>query len=258
MPQWTLVDTHCHIDLYPSPKTVIAEAESNGIYTVAMTNAPSVSAHTFSLTEGCRFVQAAVGLHPQLVQSHGREIEKFGIFLKDTRFVGEIGLDYTTGDQNEKNLQRDVFARILQQCASCGGKILSVHSRRAATDVIAAIGGDYPGVVILHWFSGSARELERALDFGMYFSVNPSMVRSKKGQSLVAIMPRKRVLTESDGPFTRIEGRPARPSDVSEVVSWLSDSWKVSAEEVGGIISANMESLIGKFGDNDRSRGNNL
>lgn len=87
-----------------------------------------------------------------------------------------------------QNFQRDqakVFDHILSSCENAGGKILSIHSRRATTQVIGRLLA-YPsaGVPILHWFSGSARELDRAIDGNCWFSVNALMLATKKGRSL--------------------------------------------------------------------------
>jgi TatD DNase family protein len=50
-----------------------------------------------------------------------------------------------------------------------------------------------------------------------------------RGRSLVAAMPRERVLTETDGPFCRIAGRPAIPADVELVERGLAGMWRVAA-----------------------------
>ena len=55
--------------------------------------------------------------------------------------------------------------------------------------------------MILHWFSGTYKELDQAIADGYFFSVNGAMVRSAKGQALVMRMPRERILTETDGPY---------------------------------------------------------
>src|SRR3954471_19043262 len=70
-----VVDAHCHIDLYQNPKAVVAQAEALAIRTIAVTNAPSVFTYTRDLTAGCRYVRPAAGLHPELVHSHGHELE---------------------------------------------------------------------------------------------------------------------------------------------------------------------------------------
>ena len=64
------------------------------------------------------------------------------------------------------------------------------------------------GIPVLHWFSGPRRDLECAIELGCWFSVGPAMLRSRTGRALAALMPRDRVLTESDGPFAQ-EGRDA-------------------------------------------------
>lgn len=90
-----LVDSHCHIDLYPSPADVVSGAESNKVYTIAVTNTPSVYSHTARLVENSKFVRPALGLHPQLVHLKKHELSLFRDLLKDTRYVGEVGLDYS-------------------------------------------------------------------------------------------------------------------------------------------------------------------
>jgi len=242
-----LVDAHCHIDLYPSPEEIVKEAEAAGIFTIAVTNAPSVFFHTQAITRGCRFVRPAIGLHPELVLSHGAEVEKIWPFLDETRYIGEIGLDYVTTSREERRRQTEVFSKILEHCARYGNKVLTVHSRRSATDVIAAIGDHFPGVVILHWFSGSIKELRAALAYGMYFSVNTAMVESKNGQKLIAEMPRNRVFTETDGPFVKVGSGPAKPPNVANVVRYLAMAWGVSDDDARYAVAANFQAAIGQF-----------
>lgn len=233
------VDTHFHLDLFPDPAALVAEIDEARVETIAVTNAPSVFPHTQSLARNSRFVRAAVGLHPELVATHGRELERMWPFLDETRFVGEIGLDYVIGDPANRKAQKDVFAQIIERCARYGDKILTVHSRRAASDVTSTVGDGFPGKVILHWFSGSRRELERAIGYGFYFSVGPAMVRSKNGLGLLAAMPRDRVLTETDGPFVQAGGKPAKPSDAAGVIGAISKIWREQPEVTKFVVSQN-------------------
>jgi TatD DNase family protein len=116
-----------------------------------------------------------------------------------------------------------VFSKILEKCADVGNKVLTVHSRRAGAEVVDMIGSSYPGRIILHWYSGSRKVLERAVSYGFYFSINTSMISSAKGREIVNQIPRDRLLTESDGPFVKTNGRAARPSDMVRVIEGLSD-----------------------------------
>ncbi len=226
-----LVDAHCHIDLFENPRQVLEEAERQHVYTIAVTNAPSVFEHSQRLAESSRYVRTALGLHPELVCTHGGELALFRSLLGRTRYIGEVGLDYVTSDAKDREIQRKVFASILEWCAEDGGKIITVHSRRAANDVIAAVGDSFPGSVILHWFTGKPSELEAASRGGLYFSVNPAMAVSPRGRSLMAKMAPDRVITETDGPFVQIQNRVARPVDVRQVLTVLASIWKVDEDE---------------------------
>ena len=180
--QVDLVDAHCHVDLFAEPRKLVSEIERLGIHTIAVTNAPSVFFATERLCAGLRYAHAALGLHPELVVSRAHEFGMMRDLFKRTRYVGEIGLDYTTSDASAKAKQRAVLAEILSICSEAGDKILTVHSRRAATDVTSAIGPNFSCAVVLHWFSGTKKELDLAASCGFYFSVGPAMLASRAGR----------------------------------------------------------------------------
>lgn len=239
-----LVDAHFHLDLHKDPVAIVAKCESDRIYTIAVTNAPSVYPHTQALVADCKYVRAALGLHPELVATHAHELPDLLRLLPQARFVGEIGLDYVTADTAVRAAQRRVFEAALAGCASAGGKILTIHSRRSAADVVACIGSSFPGKLILHWFSGSVRDLRLALAAGCYFSVNPAMLKSDRGLKLVQEIPRNRVLTETDGPFVDIDGRKAVPGDAIHAVAGLAALWNVELEEAGEQILATLRDVV--------------
>lgn len=242
------VDFHCHIDLYDSLGEVIREVESARVYTVAVTNVPSRFQVVNSKMAGFKYVRAALGLHPQLAFRHFHEVNLFRRLLPQTRYIGEVGLDGTERVGEIWERQRSVFECIIDWCAAAGDKIITVHSRRAERDVINIIGENFPGTVIMHWYSGGTRELERCIEQGFYFSVNPAMIRSRRGRLLIACIPKDRILTESDGPFVRIGKRPSRPLDVQFAVRGLASLWGVSVDEVRKLVLANFRKLLNHSG----------
>jgi len=239
-----LVDAHCHIDLFEQPRKVLAEAETQHVYTIAVTNAPSVFSHTATLVAQSKYVRAAIGLHPELVHSHAHELSSFPTFLRQTRYVGEIGLDYTTPVTTERHEQRRVFESILRWAAEYGDKILTVHSRRAAKDVVNCVGDKFPGAVIFHWFSGSSKELEAAVRCGVYFSVNTAMLRTQRGRMLISQMPSDRVITETDGPFICDENRPNTPPDTAKILPQLAALWKIDNASARATVLNTFRKLI--------------
>jgi TatD DNase family protein len=86
-----LIDTHCHLDLYPDYRAVLDEVERDCIYTIAVTNAPSVFSRCTHLTRDARYVRTALELHPELAAARERELPMFRELLPRTRYVGEVG-----------------------------------------------------------------------------------------------------------------------------------------------------------------------
>ena len=220
-----LLDTHCHLDLYPDYSELIAEIEAQSITTIAVTTTPSVFGHLQTLARWKRFIHPALGLHPELALERQRELALWLELLPQTRYVGEVGLDFVTQDAENRRVQRHIFEQIVGACAAAGDKILTIHSRRAAGEVVEIIGADFPGQAILHWYTGSLKVLEQGLKNGLFFSVNPAMLKSESGRKIVGAIPPERLLTETDGPFVQIQDSPARPQNVNLVVRHLAELW---------------------------------
>lgn len=228
-----LIDTHFHLDLFPDAAAVAERCEARKIYTIAVTNAPCVFDRTEQMTRGKKYLRAALGLHPELAVERRGELPTFEALLPRTRYVGEVGLDYSTPSASDRRIQRSVFEEVLRLCSAAGDKVLTVHSRRAADDVVDAIGPSFQGTVVLHWYSGSMQTLERAVAAGAYFSINTAMCQGKRFCSLLSRIPRERILTETDGPFIDVAGRRAEPADVQGVIAALARLW---GEETDGVV----------------------
>lgn len=242
-----MIDFHCHLDLFPDPAEVADRCEEKGIYVLSVTTTPSAWHGTRHL-ERPR-IRTALGLHPQLAHERRSELKLFDELLSETRYVGEVGLDGAPPFRGYWREQLEVFDHILDSCAQAGGRILSIHSRRAAKAVMDRIEAvPQAGTFILHWFSGSRRDLSRAVDLGCWFSVGPAMLAGEKGRSLAALLPRDRVLTESDGPFAQIGGRPAMPWDAAIAERELAMLWNMDRVETTSLLRENLRSLTSQVG----------
>jgi TatD DNase family protein len=242
-----LIDFHCHLDLYPDHAAAVREADAAGIFTLAVTTTPKAWARNHELTCYTRHVRAALGLHPQLVSSRADEIAIWEALLPQTRYVGEVGLDAGPRFYKSMDLQKDIFARVLRACAKAGGKIITVHSVRATKTVLDQIEEHLPqrtNRVVLHWFTGTKSEAARALDMGCYFSINGTMLNSEKASALVQALPVERLLTETDGPFTEVDGRPSIPADVASTLSSLAALVDLPADILAKTMKANLRRLL--------------
>ncbi len=242
-----LVDFHCHLDLYPDHQTAVQEAEEAGVFTLAVTTTPRAWPRNHELAQRTKYVRAAIGLHPQLVADRATEIELWEHYLPETRYVGEVGLDAGPRFYKSLDLQKQVFQHILQKCAESGDKIITVHSIRAAKFVLDLIESHLPsgrGKVVLHWFTGSKAEAARALELGCYFSINAAMLDNPRHLAMVAAIPLNRLLTETDGPFTKTGQRPSKPADIVAVVELLGNIHNVLPETIMTTVRSNLRSLL--------------
>lgn len=240
-----MIDFHCHLDLFPNPRDLVEECEKAGLYVLSVTTVPSAWRGTTALSRGSKRIRTALGLHPELAHERESELTLFETLLPEAKYIGEIGLDRTPGTEANWPAQERVFRYVLASCERAGGRIMSIHSRRAAKAVLDDLEA-FPraGTPVLHWFGGSQHELLRAIAFGCWFSVGPAMLRGQRGRELVARMPQDRILTESDGPFAQIETRSAMPTDVGAALQCLGEVWSVRSADAHDIVMNNFCALV--------------
>ena len=238
-----MIDFHCHVDLFPNPGEIARECRKRKVKVLSVTTTPSAWAGTAALGGGA--IVTALGLHPQLAHERKSELPLFDRLMPNCAFVGEIGLDGAPEFQAYWKDQIDVFRYVLYACERAGGRIMSIHSRRASKPVIELL-ELYPasGTPILHWFSGTVGELDRAIALGCWFSVGPAMLGSKRGMELARRMPQARVLTESDGPFARINGSPIFPWKMGVAVDALAGCWDIDPVSVQPMLDENLSNLL--------------
>jgi TatD DNase family protein len=240
-------DFHCHIDLHNNPVALIERCEKDRIAVFAVTTTPKAWQQNQIWTKNSNYVYAAVGLHPELVGARYHELDLLDEKISECRLVGEVGLDGSHQHRSSYEKQKQVFASALKSSQKYGGRVMSIHSRRAAKDVVALIieHVDPNSVLtILHWFSASISDAQRAIDAGCYFSVNSAMLKSKNGRSLLKIIPRGKLLTETDSPFTEVSGRKSEPSDVVQTVVDLAGFYGEPVEKLKKQIDRNANSVF--------------
>ena len=240
-------DFHCHVDLHPDPAVIIQQCERERIAVVAVTTTPKAWPQNYLWTKSSTYVFAAVGLHPELVGERFSEVELLEKRIRDSRFVGEVGLDGSPQHRPNYDKQREVFARTLDASQKHRGRVVTIHSRCATRDVITLIEEhiDPADVLcILHWFSGSAALMQRAIRAGCYFSVNTAMLKHDRGKTLVQSIPQDRLLTETDSPFTEIDDRKTVPWDALTTITQLAKLYGEPDSKMKNIITNNAKCVF--------------
>lgn len=233
-----MIDTHCHIDLYQNPTGVAKATEKAGVSAIVVTNLPSAYERAHPHVRQFKHLRLALGLHPLLAVQHPAERNIFTQLADNTFYIGEVGLDFSREGYATKELQIESFQFVLETLRS-KPKFLTLHSRRAESQVLEllAIAGRTP--VVFHWYSGNLTTLAKAISDGHYFSINPAMTQSPNGQKIISAIPMDRILTETDGPFVKIGNRIALPSDVAIVEEYLAMVWNVERSEAREYVKRN-------------------
>ena len=228
-----MMDLHTHLDLYPDALRLAHKVNDANSFTLCVTTSPRAWEATSRVFSKLPNIKVALGLHPETVSRKYGERDLLLRYISLVGYVGEIGLDGLQQNMSSRIMQKQILENVLSETSRAGGRVLSIHSRRAVSEVLALL-RTYPkaGIPILHWFSGSISELRDAINLGCFFSVNTLMATSEKGSRLISLMPHDRVLPESDGPFAVHEGTPLSPMGSNDVALCLSRIWKVPQNDV--------------------------
>ena len=241
-----LIDSHCHIDLYPNPEQLLKEVERHRILTVAVTNLPSHFQIGYPHFRSAKWVRPALGLHPLLANQHStQELTTFRKLLPRTSYIGEVGLDFTSEGKETLNRQIESLRFVLESIATKEHKFVSLHSRRAESTVLEMLDEFQVAGAVFHWYSGPLSLLDQLVVGGHYVSINPAMIRSQGGKKIIEQLPKESILTETDGPHLQIGNRPAQPQDVEQVLRFLSGLWCQPLHEVSRQIYKNFRRAVG-------------
>lgn len=218
-----LCDAHCHVDFAADARSVARDADRAGCALLCSTVEPQGfdRARALFLPASFSLVRVGVGMHPRWVapepeaaRAQAREVVRR---LSHAAFAGEIGLDFGPRYAATADVQKLVFEQIVRACAEVGGMMLSIHAVRSAgtaLDILERAGAFDSCRCVLHWFSGTSDELNRARALGCWFSVGERMLATRRGRAYVRALPADRLLLETDLPtyegtpfgFSQLEG----------------------------------------------------
>ena len=156
-----MIDFHCHLDLYPNHHEVRQECDRRGMYVLSVTTTPSAWKGTSALAAGSpAFVRRSGCIRNSRARGKA-SLALFDALLPEARYVGEIGLDGAPEFRGSWKDQVSVFEHILTQCQKpAGGSCRSIAGEQAGPSSIALKRSPGAGTPVLHWFSGSVRDLD--------------------------------------------------------------------------------------------------
>jgi len=234
-----LVDTHCHINFFSNAGDIAIECENKKTHTIYVTTLPSQFDETFKYVKNLKYIYPSLGFH--CLESHYDLSKEKKLFLKhidNTKFIGEVGLDFSKRATMTKEEQIELFRFILDSIKG-KDKILNLHSASAEDEVLEMLIKYDRVKAIFHWYSGKIGTLNQIINYGCYFSINEAMCKSKKGQNIISKLPKDKVLVETDAPFIK----DVLPYNNYYVYQYLSSIWDRKLKDVEKQILKNFNNL---------------
>ena len=163
--------------------------------------------------------------------------------------VGEVGLDFwVVKDAAQRQLQRRIFTGFIDLALELDLP-LNVHSRSAGRHAVELLMARGARRVQMHAFDGKITAARPALEAGYFFSIPPSIVRSRQKQKLVRHLPLEALLVETDcpvlGPDPQVRNEPA---NLTIAIAAIAEIKQVPNEQV--VASVVRNTRIGVAVDN--------
>jgi len=226
-----LIDTHTHLcdAVFDEDRSaVIEKARAAGIVKMIIVSETLADARrNLELAQDHPELLAAAGLYPTHLDLKAAEdmmafIEKEHLRLSG---IGEVGLDFwAVKEPHEKELQKTIFAGFIKQSLELNLP-LNVHSRSAGRHAVALLLEKGAKKVQMHAFDGKFGAAMPAVEAGFFFSIPPSIVRSRQKQKLVKQLPLSCLLLETDspvlGPDPKVRNEPANAVVSLEMISQI-------------------------------------
>ena len=213
MSNLTYFDAHVHANLMDSPLNVARSSHDAELafFTCGVTPQDYLELSP-QLTQGN--IRVGLGAHPWYI-SDGRvtqkDIELLLELMGETPYLGEIGLDFSSRYcvDGLQELQVKAFTQICARAAELSRngqpRVLSMHTVRSVDvvlDILEQTGAAQACIPIIHWFSGSSDELQRAIKLGCWFSIGEMSLKTKRGREYAKVYPKNKLLTETDLPLS--------------------------------------------------------
>lgn len=247
-----LYDSHIHLsDPYylSNLDSIITGMEQMKIKACCVSTSYSNSEQTIKISKKSNLILPFIGIHPEYSKD---DLDLMEILIEKNHStiigIGEIGLDPTyAGSDNDFNRQIEVFERLLS-LAEKYKKPVSIHSRKSLEDVFDILTSFDTSHSLLHWFDGSKKQLNKAMDMGLFVSYGPVMVYANDKQTLLSHTHEDRILIETDGPvrFSRcFEMKSAQIGFLPSVAFSASKILKKTFSEFSVLVEKNSKAFLG-------------
>jgi len=266
-------DNHAHLEIEDGPSTgsgtgltlddQLARAGDVGVIGVVQAGGDIESSRwsAWAAASHPRLL-AAVAIHPNEAPAYaaaGRLDEAIGVIDElaaqpRVRAIGETGLDFFRTAEAGLPAQFESFEAHIA-LAKKHGIAMQIHDRDAHDAVLETLGRvGAPERTVFHCFSGDADMARIAGEHGYWlsFAGNVTFKNAQNLRDALAVIPRDRILVETDAPFltpTPHRGRPNAPYLIPVTVRFMAAELGVEVDELCAQLAANTLEVYGAFED---------
>ena len=245
-------DSHIHLSdpAYSSDmKFILKEMEILKIKACCVSMDTKNSLQTLELAKQSNLVLPFIGIHPECAND---SLEQMTTLIeenhKNISGIGEIGLDPTYLTNNDDNKKQVHVFETLLTLGEKFNKPVSIHSRKSLDEIFQIMTSYDTSHALLHWFDGSKKQLQKAMDMGFFVSYGPVMIYANDKQTLLSKTDESKILVETDGPvrFSRcFEMKSGQISFIPSVIFSASKTLGKSFDETVSILEKNSNSYLG-------------
>jgi len=199
-----IVDTHCHLEepeFDADLEEVIQQAVRLGVHMITSAISEDTWERALGISRSYGSVSVALGLDPALYYQVNSAQDIINANQEQLIALGEVGLDHYRERDHKKRENQEKSFRLMIALAKEIGLPLQVHSRSAGRRCLETLTNMEAEKVQMHAFDGKASLARVAsAEYGYYFSIPTSVVRSAQKRKLVKAIDIERILVETDSP----------------------------------------------------------
>lgn len=267
-----LFDSHTHLNFqaYDEDRDeVILRCQNFPMTLINIGAAYATSVQAVELAKNNKNFYASLGLHPIHVFDEEFDVSKYQALIDSNKnevvALGETGLDYYHFNEVEekygvdfatyKAKQKEVLIKHID-LAKKNDLALVIHGRNDKAnqftcyqDILSILKVQEVKKAVTHCFGGSLEDAKDFIAAGFYLGFTGIISFDKTGvlESIVKIMPRDKILIETDAPYlTPVPHRGKRnePIHVQHVAEKIAEILNLSKEEVIELTYQNAKTLF--------------
>ena len=245
-------DSHIHLSdptYLPEINLILKQMEFLKIKACCVSVDVQNSLETLLLSKQSNLVLPFIGIHPEFAND---DLEKINNLIElnqnNISGIGEIGLDPTYCKNNDNTKRQIHVFESLLSTAEKFHKPISIHSRKSLDDIFEIMTSYDTKHALLHWFDGSKKQLQKAMDMNFFVSFGPVMIYANDKQTLLSKSDESKILVETDGPvrFSRcFEMKSAQISFIPSVIFCASKILQKTFDDMSSLLEENTKRFLG-------------